>query len=381
LRESRKTGFSGSGLAAARSSDPIAGAPGGGMTEPMFFQRSADMSVRDIIALTGAVPRNDVEEAGLDCRIDNVAAPDRAGPRDLIFLDKAKFAPGLAQSQAQVCLTSAALSAEVPARMVALHCANPYTSFIQVISALFPAALRPSSLFEASGVSPGANVHPSARLESGVTIDPGVVIGPRAEIGARTVVAAGATIGPGVRIGRDCAIGTGVALTHALLGDRVIVHSGARIGHDGFGFVAARDGRHKVPQLGRVIIQDDVEIGANTTIDRGGIRDTVIGEGSKIDNLVQIGHNVTIGRHCALAGHVGVSGSVTIGDFAVLGGKAGIADHVVIGERAVVGAGSGVMHDIGAGERWGGYPAMPMRHWLRDFALRRRAADSDEDKR
>jgi UDP-3-O-[3-hydroxymyristoyl] glucosamine N-acyltransferase len=339
------------------------------MAEPMFFKHTAGLTVGDIVNLTGAVPRGD---APSDRRIANVSSPDRAGPRDLIFVDKPKFAEALELSQADVCLTSERLSAKVPARMTALLCAEPYRAFLQVARVLFPDAMRPSSLFEGSGASPGAHVHPTARLEDGVTIDPGAVIGPRVEIGARSIIAAGAAIGPGVRIGRDCAIGAGAAVMHALVGDRVVIHSGARIGQDGYGFMRSRNGLEKIPQLGRVIIQDDVEIGTNTTIDRGGIRDTVIGEGSKIDNLVQIGHNVAIGRYCILAGHVGVSGSVTIGDYAMLGGKAGIADHVTIGEGASVSAGSGVMHDIGPGERWGGYPASTAREWMRGVALLRR---------
>src|SRR5204863_3319156 len=144
----------------------------------------------------------------------------------------------------------------------------------------------------------GATVHPTARVENGVSIDPGAVVGAGAEIGAGTVIAANAVIGPGVRIGRNCAIGAGASIVYALIGDRVIIHPGCRIGQDGFGFLMGPKGHAKVPQVGRVIIQDDVEIGANTTIDRGAIRDTVIGEGTKIDNLVQIGHNVVIGRHC-----------------------------------------------------------------------------------
>jgi UDP-3-O-[3-hydroxymyristoyl] glucosamine N-acyltransferase len=339
------------------------------MTEPTFFKRSAGLTVGDIAALTGAMPR---EGASLERRITDVAPVDRAGPSDLIFFDKVKFAAELATTQAHVCLTSERLSAHVPARIAALHCKEPYGAFVMVARALFPGSVRPSSLFEASGIAAGAHVHPSARLENGVTIDPGVVIGPRAEIGARTVIAAGAIIGPGVCIGRDCSIGAGAAIVHAMLGDRVIVHSGARIGSDGYGFVPGSKGLQKIPQVGRVIIQDDVEIGTNTTIDRGSIRDTVIGEGSKIDNLVQIGHNVTIGRHCILAGQVGISGSVTLEDYAVLGGKVGIADHVTIGEGASVTAGSGVMHDIGAGERWGGYPATTAREWMRGVALLRR---------
>jgi UDP-3-O-[3-hydroxymyristoyl] glucosamine N-acyltransferase len=248
--------------------------------------------------------------------------------------------------------------------VAALVVEQPYRAFVTVARALFPQALRRPSFYPA-GNAAGAHVHEQARLESGVTVEPGAVIGPGAEIGAGTVIGANAVIGPQVRIGRDCAVGAGAAITDTLMGDRVIVHPGCKIGQDGFGFVMS-GGRHvKVPQVGRVIIQDDVEIGAGTTIDRGAIHDTVIGEGSKIDNLVQIGHNVSIGRHCIIVAQVGFAGSVTVADYAVLGGKVGVADHVNIGEGAMVAAGSGVIGDIPAGERWAGYPARPRMQWLR----------------
>jgi len=240
---------------------------------------------------------------------------------------------------------------------------------------LFPDALRPSSLFESGGAAPGAFVHATARLEAGVRIDPGVVIGARAEIGGGTVIAAGAVIGPDVRIGRDCAIGANATITHTLMGDRVIIHPGARIGQDGFGFVPGAGGHRKVPQLGRVILQDDVEIGANTTIDRGGLRDTVIGEGTKVDNLVQIGHNVMIGRHCLLSGQVGISGSTTIGDYAMLAGQVGVADHLTIGEGAQVGAASVVLADLPAGSKCLGYPARPPRAYFREITALKRLAE------
>jgi UDP-3-O-[3-hydroxymyristoyl] glucosamine N-acyltransferase len=212
-------------------------------------------------------------------------------------------------------------------------------------------------------------VHRTVRLEHDVTIDPGVVIGPGAEIGSGTIVAANAVIGPGVRIGRSCAIGAGASITHALIGDRVIIHAGCRIGQDGFGYLPDRDGPIKIPQTRRVIIQDDVEIGANTTIDRGGSRDTVIGEGTKIDNLVQIGHNCSIGRHCFIVSQTGISGSVTVGDYAMLGGQVGIADHLSIGSGAKLGARSGVISDIPPGVQWGGFPARPFREWLKAEAM------------
>ena len=173
--------------------------------------------------------------------------------------------------------------------MVSLVTDQPYRAFVTVARALFPEALRPTSLFGERGRSAEAHVHPSARLEAGVTVDPLAVIGPHAEIGAGTVIAASAVIGPDVCIGRDCAIGASATILHALIGDRVIIHPGVRIGQDGFGYLPGPQGHQKIPQNRRVIIQDDVEIGANTTIDRGSTRDTIIGEGTKIDNLVQIG--------------------------------------------------------------------------------------------
>jgi UDP-3-O-[3-hydroxymyristoyl] glucosamine N-acyltransferase len=239
---------------------------------------------------------------------------------------------------------------------------------------LFPDAIRPSSLFETHGVADAAVIHPTARLENGVTIDPGAVIGPRAEIGSGTVVGAGAVVGSNVHIGRDCAIGPNASIMHALIGDRVIVHPGCRIGQDGFGYLMGAAGHVKVPQIGRVIIQDGVEIGANTTIDRGALRDTVIGEGTKIDNLVQIAHNVQIGRHCVLASQTGISGSAVIEDHVMTGGQVGIADHVTIGTGAALGAKAGVMHDAPAGARWVGAPAKPVKQFFREVAALERLA-------
>jgi UDP-3-O-[3-hydroxymyristoyl] glucosamine N-acyltransferase len=175
-----------------------------------------------------------------------------------------------------------------------------------------------------------------------------------------------------VRIGRDCAIGAGATIQHALIGDRVIIHPGARIGQDGFGYLPGARGHGKIPQVGRVIVQDDVEIGANATIDRGGIRDTVIGQGSKIDNLVQIAHNVEIGRHCVLAAHTGISGSCTIGDYVMMGGRVGLADNITVGAGAMLGAAAGVMTDIPAGEKWIGAPAMPARDFFKMVAAMRK---------
>ena len=212
-------------------------------------------------------------------------------------------------------------------------------------------------------------MHATAHLENDVTVDPGAVIGPNAEIGCGTVIGANAVIGASVRIGRDCAIGASVVLANALIGDRVIIHPGCKIGQDGFGFVMSGKGHLKVPQIGRVIIQDDVEMGAGTAVDRGATRDTVIGEGTKIDNLVQVGHNVNIGRHCVLVAQVGIAGSSTLEDFVVLGAKVGVNTSVTIGEGAQLAATSNVHGDVPVGARWGGTPAKPLRDWFREIQM------------
>jgi UDP-3-O-[3-hydroxymyristoyl] glucosamine N-acyltransferase len=339
------------------------------MTEPIFFKQSIGLSVSEIAALTNTEL---CMGAWLDRRIRNIAPLELAGPDDLTFIDNTKHVGDLASTHAGACLLSAQFEAHAPPHVAVLRASAPYRAFVMVAKTLFPYALRLSSLFEATDVAPGAVVHGSARIESGVTIDPGAVIGPRAEIGAGSVIAAGALIGPEVRIGRASAVGAGATVMHALIGDRVIIHTGCRIGQDGYGYLGDSKQREKIPQLGRVIIQDDVEIGANTTIDRGSFRDTMIGEGTKIDNLVQIGHNVIVGRHCILVAQVGISGSVTIKDNVMIGGQVGVADHVEIGERAVIAGGSRVIANVPAGVRWGGYPAGPWRDFLRRVAITKR---------
>lgn len=348
------------------------------MSEPFFIERVKAFSIADIADLTGAEP---LAEVPLGRLIHDVATLDRAGPADLAFLDNPNYASGLATTRAGACLIAPRFEQAAPPGLALLRSREPYRAFVKVARALFPSSLRPSSLFAASGVAPGAMIHPSARVEQGATIDPGAVIGPGAEIGAGTVIAPTAVIGPGVRVGRDCAIGAGASLTHALVGDRVIIHPGCRIGQDGFGFVMGPGGHQKVPQLRRVIIQDDVEIGAGTTIDRGGIRDTIIGEGTKIDNLVQIGHNVVIGRHCVIVAQTGISGSATLQDFVVLGARVGVNNHVTIGEGAQIAAVSAVHGDVPPGAKWGGTPAKPARLWFREMKLiERLAARSGHDK-
>ncbi|MBV9244809.1 MAG: UDP-3-O-(3-hydroxymyristoyl)glucosamine N-acyltransferase [Methylobacteriaceae bacterium] len=339
------------------------------MSDPIFFRRACEPSLAEVVAWTGARPP---DGADLAKTVSGVAPIDQAGPGDLVFLDNPKYATGLAVTRAVACLLPARHVERVPSGTVALVTEEPYRAFALVVGKVYPEASRPGSLFGATGVSPGAIIHPEARLESGVIVDPGAVIGPRAEIGEGTVVGANAVIGPDVRIGRACSVGPNCTIVHALVGDRVILHAGVRVGQDGFGFAMGPRGHLKIPQVGRVIIQDDVEIGAGTTIDRGANRDTLIGEGTKIDNLVQIGHNVVVGRHCVIVAQAGISGSCTLGDFVAIGGQAGLTGHLNIGTGAQIAASAGLMNDVPAGERWVGAPAQPHRDFFREVAAVRK---------
>jgi UDP-3-O-[3-hydroxymyristoyl] glucosamine N-acyltransferase len=333
------------------------------MPDPQFFPEPAPLTLGEVAAVAGvALP--DGADPSLTLR--GAAPIEGAGPHDLAYMDNARYGAALAATRAAACLVSARNAARVPAGTVALVAREPYRAFAQVLARLHPSAMRPGSAFGADGISPGSFVHPSARLEPGVVVDPGAVVGAGAEIGSGTVVGAGAVIGPEVRIGRLCSIGPGSTLQHALVGNRVIVHPGARIGQDGFGFAMGRT-HLKVPQTGRVIVQDDVEIGANTAIDRGASRDTVVGEGTKIDNLVQVAHNVVIGRHCVIVAGVGIAGSTTLEDYVVLGGQVGVVGHLRIGAGAQIAGSSNVATDVPPGARWGGTPAKPMREWFREI--------------
>ncbi len=336
------------------------------MADPIFFPFAASLEFGEVASISGAQLPAGAEATR---RIEGTAALEMAGPSDLAYMDNPKYTEALAATKAGLCLVSPRFADRVPAGTVALVSPAPYHAFPKVLARCSPTALRPESVFASQGVAPGAIVHATAVIEPGVTIDPGAVIGPGAEVGAGTVVASHAVIGPQVRIGRNCSIGAGSTIQSALIGNRVIIHPGARIGQDGFGFAMSPKGHMKVPQVGRVIIQDDVEIGANSCIDRGASRDTVIGEGTKIDNLVQIGHNCVIGRHCVICAQVGLAGSSTLEDFVVLGGQVGLAGHLTVGAGAQIAAQSGVAGDVPRGSRYGGYPAQPALAWARESAL------------
>lgn len=334
------------------------------MTDAQFFSPGSAMSLADIADLIGArVGR----AAPPEWRARGLASLVDAGPGDVAFCAGVRQADGLRTTRAGACLLRERDRMLAPPGLALLFTDEPGRAFARLAATLFPDVLRPVATIFA-GHSTGATIDPSARLEIGVAVAPGVVLGRRVEIGSGTTIGPHCILGDGVRIGRDCTIGPNVTITHAFVGDRVIVQTGARIGQDGFGFVPGPRGHAKSAQLGRVIVQDDVEIGANVTIDRGALDDTIVGEGTKIDNLVHIAHNVVVGRHCLIAAQVGIAGSTHVGDFVAIGGQAGIGGHLTIGAGARIAGKAGVLHDVSPRARIGGSPAQPVTRWLREAA-------------
>jgi UDP-3-O-[3-hydroxymyristoyl] glucosamine N-acyltransferase len=330
------------------------------MADPRFFDRAGPFSLGELASRVDAELAPSADPATL---VQDVAPIDVAGPEHLSFLDNKKYADAFAHTKAGAVIVHPSMASKAPEGVALLLAADPYRSYAKAARAFYP----PEPVV--AWVSPLASVDPSAILAEGVRVEAGAVIGPKAEIGKGCLIGPNVVIGRGVVLGEDCRIGANSSISHALLGNRVTLYPGVCVGQDGFGFAMGPQGHLTVPQLGRVIIEDDVDVGANSTIDRGAGPDTVIGAGSKIDNLVQIGHNVRMGRGCVMVAQSGISGSTHLGNFVVVAGQVGIAGHLTLGDGAQVAAKSGVMRDVEPGGKVGGYPAVQMKDWLRQTAI------------
>lgn len=334
------------------------------MADPRFFPSSGSQRLSDIAAAAEARFEGDGER-----RFTGVAPLQGAGPGEVSFLDNRRYAQALAGSRAGAVVLQPAMVGHLPPGCIGLVTRQPYLGFARIAALFHPeSAAQP-------GIHPTAVIAPDAVLGEGVEIGPCAVIGSRAEIGAGSIIHPHAVVGAGVILGPGCRIHAHASITHAIAGAGVVLHPGARVGNEGFGFATTATGEHvTMPQLGRVMLGDGVQVGANSTVDRGSQGDTVLGPGTRLDNLVQIGHNVRTGRGCVVVAHAGISGSTTLGDFVVLAAQAGLTGHLTVGSRVRIGAQAGVMTDIPEGKDVIGSPAEPVREFWRTYATLKKLA-------
>ncbi|NNE85244.1 MAG: UDP-3-O-(3-hydroxymyristoyl)glucosamine N-acyltransferase [Alphaproteobacteria bacterium] len=330
------------------------------MADPRFFNRQGPITLGELARISSAelAPGCDAEQL-----VHDVAPLDTAGADELSFLDNPKYADAFRSSNAGACVVAAKLAGDAPAGMAVLLSDRPYRAYALIARAFYPGASA-----DTASRHPSAIIDTTASIGEGCAIGAGAIIAAGVVLGDRVRVGAGAVIETAVTVGVESEIGAATTLSHCDIGARCMLHPGVRIGQRGFGFDMSPEGHLDVPQLGRVIIGDDVEIGANSCIDRGAGPDTIIGEGCKIDNLVQIGHNVQMGKGCVVVAQAGIAGSAQLGDFVVLAGQAGIAGHVRVAAGTQIAARSGAMRDTDPGDKLAGNPAIPAREYFRQMA-------------
>ena len=326
---------------------------------PLSVERLAGIADAEIVGPEGAAER----------LFSAVAALDEADANSVSFLDNKAYVEQYRQTEAGCCIVASKFVADAPVGMICLVTETPYLAYARIAEVFYPGS---EDFYCPTGSDPV--VHPSARVGTGTIVGAGTVVGPDVEIGTDCRIGPNVYIGSGVRIGDHCTIGPQVSVRFAIIGDHVSLFAGVRIGEPGFGFAVSPVGAVTVPQLGRVLIEDYVEVGANTTIDRGAGPDTVIGAGTRIDNLVQIGHNVRIGKGCIIVAQTGIAGSCVIGNGVQLGGQVGLAGHLNIGDGVRIAAQSGVHRDVEAGLTIGGSPALPIREYFRRLTIVARLA-------
>lgn len=330
------------------------------MPDTRFFKTAGPFTLKQLAELAGCELAN---PADAEKKIFNVNSLHDAGAEEITFLLSKKYIADLETTKAGACIVHPDFVSAAPAQTAVLISKEPYRSYGLVAAAFYPTEKLKETVIHEKAV-----VASSATIGEGSRIDAGAVIGENVTLGKNCHVRANAVIGDNVVFGDDCIVGENASVLYTLAGNQVYIYPGARIGQDGFGFFMSPKGHTKIPQLGRVIIGNDVEIGANTCIDRGALGDTVIGDGTRMDNLIQFGHNVQTGKCCVIVSQVGVAGSTKLGDFVVLAGQAGVAGHLNIGSGSQIAAQSGVMRDVEPMESLMGTPAIPIKEFMRHFA-------------
>ncbi|MCW9032638.1 MAG: UDP-3-O-(3-hydroxymyristoyl)glucosamine N-acyltransferase [Rhodospirillales bacterium] len=330
------------------------------MADPRFYERSGPYTLSELVDISGSEL---LQKEHANDKIEDVAPLNKADSSHISFFDNKKYKNQFEQTNSGAVLVRKSFVDIAPEGTCLFVCDDPYRAYAKVAKAFYPQ--KHTLSYRANGPL----IDPSAKIGVDSIVGPGTYIGPNVVIGDRCEIGPNSTIGRGVTIGDDTIITSNVTLGYCLIGSRVLINPGVRIGQDGFGYAMSPQGHESVPQLGRVIINDDVALGANTTIDRGSGPDTIVGAGTKIDNLVQIAHNVQIGKGCVITAQVGIAGSTKLGDFVVMGGQSGVAGHLEIGSGVQIAAQSGVIGNIAAGQVVGGYPAQPMKSWMKGAAI------------
>ena len=337
------------------------------MSDPRFFKNSGPFTLKEINKFLGTELLD--SKISNDYLVADISSLSLGRSENISFFQDIKYKKDLLNTKAGACIIKEEHKHLAPRGLLLIYSKNPYMDFTKISQKFYPLEVTPKST---TSLTSQEKVHDSVQLGKDVFIEKGAVIGKKVIIGKNTTISSNCVIGSGVEIGSDCYIGPNVNITHSIIGNKNIIHQGSSIGQDGFGFAMSLEKHEKIPQVGRVIIGNNIEIGSNCAIDRGSLQDTIIKDGTKIDNLVHIAHNCIIGKNCIIAGMVGLAGSTILEDFVVMGAKSGAVGHITIGKGSQIAAKAGVSKTLPPGKTWAGFPIREMNLWKKDLSYIRK---------